>query len=200
MNKCSCDTCSCEPWNLVCVPTKKNKREYLSHVTCFSATGSTVYISLFPVSACLLLVMSIVFLLRFSFLNHLINHITVPVKVWSSLHVYVTTIKQKWIALVFFLFGYFFYLLQVREHTEAAFHFLVCHVTYNMKYKADNLHGLVYPLLDISSISWLQEKENAKRPVIIGKIGGEENKKSISYSSDGEPRQNSNSFQQTQRI
>lgn len=37
----------------------------------------------------------------------------------------VSMTEQKWIALAFFLFGYSFFLLQFREHTEAAFHSFV---------------------------------------------------------------------------
>lgn len=81
------------------------ENKYLSHVTCFSATGSTAHISLFPVPPCFLLLVFIVSLLGFSFWNHLI---TVPVPGWSNLYVYLTMTEQKWIALVFFLFGYFF--------------------------------------------------------------------------------------------
>lgn len=77
--QCVMDKGSCETWG------GGKKKEYSLLVTCFSATGSTVYISVFPVSAFSFLMVFIVPLLGFSSLNCLISHITAPVTAWSSL-------------------------------------------------------------------------------------------------------------------
>lgn len=126
----------------------------------------------------------------------------ISLSLWQSalVFVYVTMIDQKGIAVVFFSLCVLLFSCSRWDNIERLPSILLSamfHTICNIKQVIYMVQRSLSPTAVVAPDFRI---ENAKRPVIIGKIGGEDNKKSVSYSNAGESRQNSNSFQLTQWI